>query len=242
MEYFFIFLFSMSVISNPVIGMLIFLADREPCATERTYQFLKAGLFLFMTPLLPLCGIPFSSGLSSPSFLKGISAVWFFGVLISFVKIIRQIHLFKKHVLSDIIPVHDQSLLTLVADIQQEFAITARIPVYYHPSVSSPALVVMKRPFILLGETELTHQELYLILKHELMHLKRKHVLYKRIGLLARTIYWYNPFMSLFVQFFCDYCELDCDRMVLMHETKKRRLAYANLLFKLSSQHSITTF
>lgn len=100
----------------------------------------------------------------------------------------------------------------------------------------------MKRPFILLGETELTHQELYLILKHELMHLKRRHIFYKRIGLLVRTIYWYNPFMSLFVQFFYDYCELDCDRMVLMHETKQQRLAYANLLFKLSSQHSMTTF
>lgn len=242
MEYFFIFLFSMSVISNPVIGMLIFLADREPCATERTYQLLKAELFLLLIPLLPLCGIPFSYSLSTPSFFKAMFVVWSLGVLLSSIKTIRQIHHFRKHVLAHLLPVHDQNLLALVTAIQQECSVTARIPVYYHHAVSSPALVVMKRPFILLGETELTHQELYLILKHELMHLKRRHIFYKRTGLLVRTIYWYNPFMSLFVQFFCDYCELDCDRMVLMHETKQQRLAYANLLFKLSSQHSITTF
>lgn len=113
MEYFFIFLFSMSVISNPVIGMLIFLADREPCATERTYQLLKAELFLLLIPLLPLCGIPFSYSLSTPSFLKAMFVVWSLGVFLSSIKTIRQIHYFRKHVLAHLLPVHDQNLLPL---------------------------------------------------------------------------------------------------------------------------------
>lgn len=137
------------------------------------------------------------------------------------------------------IPVHDPNLLALVDGTRQELAIASRIPVYCHPSITSPSLVVLGRPFLLLGETpgktELTGQELRLVLKHELMHLKRRHVLYKRAAFFVRILYWYNPFMYLFVQYFCDYCELDCDRMVLMHETRRQRLTYANLLFKLSS-------
>lgn len=97
-------------------------------------------------------------------------------------------------------------------------------------------LVILNSPRILIGGTDFSQEELFWIIRHELVHLKRKHILFKHLGVLAQTLYWFNPLIYYFFQFFSDYCELDCDREVLKGRIGVQRLFYANLLLDLLSK------
>ena len=49
------------------------------------------------------------------------------------------------------------------------------------------------KPRILLPDADFTTDELRLILKHELVHYKRRDLWYKGLVLAANAIHWFNP-------------------------------------------------
>lgn len=234
MNLFLILLLAVSAVGTPLIGGLIFLAERTPRASRRIFALLKAGVLFLVIPLPVLPGM-LLFGTIQP-FSAGIFAVWSLGAMFSWIKIMKDIRRFKREVLAYSHPVCDQELLCLADNLRNELQIRSEIPLYCNQAVSSPALVMIRRPVILLNDEKLSRQELYFALKHEMVHLKRKHIFYKRVGTLAGVLHWFNPFVSLFVRFFCEYCELDCDREVLLHEDRQGRLTYARFLFQLTGK------
>lgn len=79
-------------------------------------------------------------------------------------------------------------------------------------------VVTILHPVILLDKTilpELTDQELEIILKHEVLHIKRKHHLFQRFYDLASILHWCNPFVWISRNDFELICEMDCDKKVL---------------------------
>lgn len=170
---------------------------------------------------------------SQKPYMRLIVAIWLLGVFIKAAAAVMQIARFYFTVLARSTPVTEPELLEMVQAITDELQIKANIPVYRNDSVHVPMLVILKKPAILICEDNFSRQELFYILKHELIHLKRKHILFKRLGFAAQILYWFNPFFHYFLRFFSDYCELDCDREALKNETNPQRLFYAHLLLRL---------
>lgn len=71
--------------------------------------------------------------------------------------------------------------------------IRRRVSLRLCPTVSSPMLMGLLHPVILLPDEELTTEELALVLRHELTHLKRGDLLVKAGLVLAYALHWYNP-------------------------------------------------
>lgn len=61
---------------------------------------------------------------------------------------------------------------------------------------------------------ELDEKTFHLMLKHELVHIKYCHLYIKYIGLLVRTIHWFNPLIYLWFRELCNISEMMCDEIV----------------------------
>lgn len=265
MGYFIVILAVATLASGIMLFLLMQIMNLEYYATAWIYGLLRIGLVLLTIPLFVLVTmymayltrpVPIPITSDQPDFiafyevpygmLRGsplqklymglIIAVWLLGILIKTVVAVVRVLRFDRTVLRKSTLVTDPAILQLVKEIREELGIRRKVPVCCHPAVQIPALVILGGPRILMGSREFSQEELSWIIRHELMHLKRKHILFKRLGVLAQTLYWFNPLIHSFVQFFSDYCELDCDREVLKGRTQVQRHCYAKLLMDLLSK------
>ena len=105
----------------------------------------------------------------------------------------------------------NEKTLSLFQSVVSEMKITRKIKLYLCPCVRSPMLVGLIKPQILLPSADIEEGELYFILKHELVHHKRKDVLYKVLVLIAIAMHWFNPVVYLMAKWINLLCEMSCD-------------------------------
>lgn len=84
-------------------------------------------------------------------------------------------------------------------------------------------------------QTELPPGQMELVLRHELIHIRRSHVWFK--GLLAAMLifYWWNPIMWITYRLTCRDLELACDEEVMKDLDEEGRRLYARTLVELAS-------
>ena len=81
--------------------------------------------------------------------------------------------------------------------------------------ISSPMMAGFFRPMLLLPEEDYQEEELRLILKHELIHWKRRDVWYKLLLSVANAVHWFNPIIWLMARKAGENTELVCDSEVV---------------------------
>ena len=95
-------------------------------------------------------------------------------------------------------------------------------------AVSSPMMIGLFKPTILLPIRHYEYDELRLIIKHELTHYLHRDLWFKLILILCRAVHWFNPFMVLFARSIEQECEYYCDMSVMENEPEKMRKVYCN--------------
>lgn len=90
----------------------------------------------------------------------------------------------------------------------------------------SPMLIGYLRPKILLPKNLSKDPALEMILRHELVHLKRNDLVFKLLAVLANAIHWFNPAVFLLRRGMETDCELSCDEEVLRNEEIGARIDY----------------
>lgn len=165
------------------------------------------------------------------SFLWGI---WFIPALLIFCRQIFTYRRCLKLLRSVSVSAEDTAAAGICRSVALELKIRRRIPVYYCKETFSPMLAGILKPCILLPEIDLMPSELYDIFRHELIHYKRKDILYKWMIQLAVSIHWFNP-LVYFMRRECDHaCELSCDEKAISGLSAEQRMAYGDtLLFSL---------
>ncbi|MEE0944523.1 MAG: M23/M56 family metallopeptidase [Clostridia bacterium] len=101
--------------------------------------------------------------------------------------------------------------------------------------ISSPFIIGMIRPMLILPNSEMTQTELGNILAHEMTHLNRHDILYKWFLLLVKCVHWFNPAVYYISRQISTYCEISCDLTAtkLMNEQQKNE--YLNTILSLMS-------
>ena len=95
-------------------------------------------------------------------------------------------------------------------------------------AVSSPMMIGLFNPTILLPVRHYAYDELRLIIKHELTHYLHRDLWFKLLLILCRAVHWFNPFMVLFARSIEQECEYYCDMSVMENEPEKMRKVYCN--------------
>ena len=84
------------------------------------------------------------------------------------------------------------------------------------PDVLTPMVCRVRRPVIILpAGTDYGEDELRCIFFHEIMHIKRRHIILKRICCAAAAIHWINPYISgRILSMAGEWTEAQCDLLV----------------------------
>lgn len=90
---------------------------------------------------------------------------------------------------------------------------------------------ILLRPIILLPHNFVLNEwELNVILKHELVHIKRKDLYLKYIIEILKIMYWYNPFIYLLQNKINLYSEISCDENVVETTAEDKKFYIETML------------
>ncbi len=134
-------------------------------------------------------------------------------------------------------PASDELLATL-SQIAREMQLRYVPRVLIASSVSSPAVTGLLRPTLLLPaefDREFTPAEARLVLKHELMHLKRGDLPLNVLMCVLMALHWFNPL--LWIAFFKIRADREaaCDAQVLHNASDGHRVEYGHALLKVET-------
>ena len=104
--------------------------------------------------------------------------------------------------------------------------------------VKTPFILGVFRPRIYLP-SGLNEEETAYVLAHERAHLRRKDHLWKPLGFLLLTVYWFNPLVWVSYILLCRDIEAACDEKVISDMEMTEKKAYANALVTCSMQRRL---
>ena len=90
-------------------------------------------------------------------------------------------------------------------------------------------------PRIVLPEHLDDEEDIVNVLHHELMHYRRRDILYKWIAAAVLSLHWFNPIIWLVQKEINRSCELSCDEMLLRSMTRDEKQSYGNTLLTMAA-------
>ncbi|WP_395752279.1 M56 family metallopeptidase [Prosthecobacter sp.] len=131
-----------------------------------------------------------------------------------------------------------EELLATLSQIARDMRLRHVPRVLIASSISSPAVTGLLRPTLLLPaefDREFTPEEARLVLRHELMHLKRGDLPLNALMCVLMALHWFNPL--LWIAFFKIRADREaaCDSQVLHDAPNDRRIAYGHALLKVET-------
>lgn len=126
--------------------------------------------------------------------------------------------------------VTNSQTLGVLHALKAEMNVATHVGLKTCPGITSPMLIGFLRPVVLLPSAKIASDELALILRHELVHLKRNDLWYKALVLLATAVHWFNPVVYIMAKAIAAQCEISCDELVLQGTSFQQRKQYGETI------------
>ncbi|MDR0897941.1 MAG: M56 family metallopeptidase [Oscillospiraceae bacterium] len=136
-------------------------------------------------------------------------------------------------------PVRDEALLAAFARAKQDLSLqNQRISLKHCACLSSPMLVWLGKPTILLPEESADAQATRYIFLHELVHYQRKDLLCRLVMLVVAAMHWFNPMVYPLIRAVTLQCEISCDDKVVENQDAMGRHQYALSIIGVVQAHA----
>ena len=162
--------------------------------------------------------------LFAESQLNTAATMWIFGACLLFLSklMIYSVFLIRLRKNSDVISCPelkrftDKKIITRVSD-----------------RFSSPLMVGIFRPTLLLPGTTMTDEQLDNVLSHEMTHFRRKDILYKWFVCFVKCVHWFNPVIYYVSRQVSIECEISCDAEVTKDMSEEQQTRYIDTIITL---------
>ncbi len=128
---------------------------------------------------------------------------------------------------------HDEKAQYILNRLSANMGTKNSLNVYRCSSVGTAMIVGVFSPAIYLPDIEYNEETLEMMLRHELMHYKRKDILYKFILLLTCCMHWYNPLVWMMDRQAQKDIEIACDEDVIRGKDKEFRTVYSDSIMSM---------
>lgn len=182
-----------------------------------------------MSPITSTVDV-FHAAVSKLSWWQIAAAVWLGGMILFLAYHVVRHYRFLKLTARWSETVTDDQILALFRKVKTQMGISREVSLKRCDVIGSPMMTGFKKPGILLPKAHFTENELYFILKHELIHYKRKDLWYKCLVLVMAAVHWFNPVVHLMVKAVNIQCELSCDAEVVGSEGEDARQYYSETI------------
>lgn len=164
------------------------------------------------------------------SLLDLTAVIWLFGGLtILFVHGLGYAH-FKRQIIQNGVSAQDEVILCELQQLSEELQIRRNIRVIQYSQATSPLIVGFIHPMLVIPDEAYSQEELYFILKHELVHMKRHDTYYKLLLLVVNALHWFNPIVWFMRKEATVDMEISCDENVIWGMNLESRKAYVGTL------------
>ncbi|MBQ8814735.1 MAG: M56 family metallopeptidase [Lachnospiraceae bacterium] len=106
--------------------------------------------------------------------------------------------------------------------------------------IISPMTVNVFRPRVVVPMGQFTDREKYIIIEHEVNHIRKHDVVWKRIAMLASWLHWFNPLNYMVLDWLSQEQEIECDLHVCTtteHFTTKEYFSFMLSLIERSRNY-----
>lgn len=162
---------------------------------------------------------------------------WFLGVIITlavnltgYVKFLIQLNKGNKEATEA-----EQEMLMMLLNGQRN------VKLVRNGFATTPMLIGMIRPQIIIPDVDYDGNQLKNILLHEIAHLKRFDIGVKWLTLIATSIHWFNPLMHFIKKEINHACELACDEVVIKKLNDEEKQAYGETLIAVVAENKYPT-
>lgn len=164
--------------------------------------------------------------------LNIVAFVWFVSMIVLFLcKLIGyMIFLIKLRKYSDVISCPELMRFT-----------NKKIVTRTSDKISSPLMIGLFKPTLLLPKTAMTPEQLDNVLAHEMTHFKRKDILYKWFISMVKCIHWFNPVIYYINKQVNIECEISCDLAVVKEMSEEQEICYINTILTLLATGNLRT-
>lgn len=160
--------------------------------------------------------------------------IWTFGFSVTFLFIaFKELIILKKLKKNSEIIKENDSIFMIMKRLEKELNLKKKIKIFKCNFIESPFITGILHPTIFVPTKKFTGDIFTLMLKHELFHYKNKDLLFRKIAVFIKGIYWFNPFVHFFINQFFYNCEMVCDTQTLYSESNDTRSKYARTILSL---------
>lgn len=221
-----IFVIGLIIPFRPQLGNPIVRVDLPGNTALPVLRLGNADPILVPTPT----GNALSTAVSNIPWWQIAATVWLVGMVLFLAYHLLKHYRFLKLAARWSEDITDEKMLELLENLKAQMGLFRKVGLQVCGSIGSPMLIGVLKPHIMLPNTDFALEELRFILKHELVHYKRKDLWYKTLVLLAAAIHWFNPLIYLMVKAIDIQCELSCDAEVVRSTGADIRLSYSETI------------
>ena len=115
-------------------------------------------------------------------------------------------------------------------------SLCSRDNIYLCDNISSPFILGVFSPRIYLP-SDISESDSHHVVAHEIAHLARRDHIFKPLGFLILSVYWFNPLCWIAYILFCRDIEKACDERVISKMAIDCRCEYSSALLSCSARH-----
>ncbi|MEY9971399.1 bla regulator protein BlaR1 [Lysinibacillus sp. RC46] len=161
-------------------------------------------------------------------------AIWIVGVIGKSVWSFYSYQRFNKQIkVSSFLVPKESEVHQLLTKNMDRMNCSSDIEILYNKCNISPILIGILKPTIVLPMYKIPNDELEMVIKHELIHFKKKDLWIRRFMLIATIIHWYNPLIYLLKKEVLMWSELSCDEDVVMKMSHVERKKYGETILNM---------
>ena len=162
-----------------------------------------------------------------------VALVWIICSLIFIsVHLISYFH-YKRQVMKKGRMIKEVCILSQLFQLKHELHIRCTVCVMEYSEAESPMIIGFIKPVLVLPKEQYSAEDLFFILKHELVHLKRGDMYLKLLFVTANAVHWFNPFIWIMQKEAVIDMELSCDEKVTQGTSYELRKAYTETLLSM---------
>ena len=147
-----------------------------------------------------------------------INHIWLVWLVAALGLLIRKITIYQgfvRYIKARLTPVSDIERLDELSIVAEQSGIKKPVELCVNPLVSSPLLIGLFHPYIVLPRVDILEKDFRYIVLHELTHYKRCDMFYKWLVQVTVCLHWFNPLVHLMSREITKACEFSCDEAVL---------------------------
>lgn len=168
--------------------------------------------------------------MSNPNFFEIIKIVWLIGLIVYAAYYICCYIFIRISFKKSSTTINDNKIINIFNNISENLGIIHKPEIMFSEKTISPLMIGFFKPLLILPERHYSDEDLNMIIKHELTHIRRRDNWYKLLMIIAKAPHWFNPLIHLMTNSADNDMELCCDNEVIKNENIEYKKNYSSLI------------